>query len=397
MSEQAPYASDPARSRGRLHSTSDSPTRSEFQRDRDRIIHSTAFRRLQYKTQVFLHHEGQHFRTRLTHTLEVSQMARSIARALGLNEDLAEAVALAHDLGHTPFGHAGERVLHEKMAPFGGFDHNMQAIRVVTRLENRYAAHDGLNLTWESLEGILKHNGPILDADDRPVGKYLAEWLPFGLDDIPASADLMLATHASLEAQAAAIADDIAYDAHDIDDALRAGLLTLADLTGVPLVGPIVSEVLDAYPGIERTRQAHEVQRRLITRAIEDVISTSAFDIAAAAPQSADDVRHAGRTLIHFSPETADAERGLKAFMFEHVYRSEAVMEPVRRSQQLVAELFDRYIASSDMPGRWGKAAAQAPDDAARARIVADFIAGMTDPYAEAEHARLFDGKVPVE
>ena len=397
MSEQAPYASDPAQSRGRLHSTSDSPTRSEFQRDRDRIIHSTAFRRLQYKTQVFLHHEGQHFRTRLTHTLEVSQMARSIARALGLNEDLAEAVALAHDLGHTPFGHAGERVLHEKMAPFGGFDHNMQAIRVVTRLENRYAAHDGLNLTWESLEGILKHNGPILDADDRPVGKYLAEWLPFGLDDIPASADLMLATHASLEAQAAAIADDIAYDAHDIDDALRAGLLTLADLTGVPLVGPIVSEVLDAYPGIERTRQAHEVQRRLITRAIEDVISTSAFDIAAAAPQSADDVRHVGRTLIHFSPETADAERGLKAFMFEHVYRSEAVMEPVRRSQQLVAELFDRYIASADMPGRWGKAAAQAPDDAARARIVADFIAGMTDPYAEAEHARLFDGKVPVE
>jgi len=165
----------------------------------------------------------------------------------------------------------------------------------------------------------------------------------------------------------------------------------------VPLVGPIVSEVLDAYPGIERTRQAHEVQRRLITRAIEDVISTSAFDIAAAAPQSADDVRHAGRTLIHFSPDTADAERGLKAFMFEHVYRSEAVMEPVRRSQQLVAELFDRYIASADMPGRWGKAAAQAPDDAARARIVADFIAGMTDPYAEAEHARLFDGKVPVE
>ncbi len=397
MSEQAPYASDPAQSRGRLHSTSDSPTRSEFQRDRDRIIHSTAFRRLQYKTQVFLHHEGQHFRTRLTHTLEVSQMARSIARALGLNEDLAEAVALAHDLGHTPFGHAGERVLHEKMAPFGGFDHNMQAIRVVTRLENRYAAHDGLNLTWESLEGILKHNGPILDADDRPVGKYLAEWLPFGLDDIPASADLMLATHASLEAQAAAIADDIAYDAHDIDDALRAGLLTLADLTGVPLVGPIVSEVLYAHPGIERTRQAHEVQRRLITRAIEDVISTAAFDIAAAAPQSADDVRHAGRTLIHFSPETADAERGLKAFMFEHVYRSEAVMEPVRRSQQLVAELFDRYIASADMPGRWGKAAAQAPDDAARARIVADFIAGMTDPYAEAEHARLFDGKVPVE
>ena len=396
MSEQAPYASDPTQSRGRLHLTSDSPTRSEFQRDRDRIIHSTAFRRLQYKTQVFLHHEGQHYRTRLTHTLEVSQMARSIARALRLNEDLAEAIALAHDLGHTPFGHAGERVLHEKMGEFGGFDHNMQAIRVVTRLENRYATHDGLNLTWESLEGILKHNGPILDADDRPVGKYLEQWLPFGLGDIPASADLMLSTYASLEAQAAAIADDIAYDAHDIDDAVRAGLLKLADLVDVPLVGPIVREVLGAYPDIERSRQAHEVQRRLITRAIEDVIATSSFDIAAAAPASADDVRHAGRSLIHFSEETAEAERGLKSFMFEHVYRSETVMTPVRRSQHLVAELFDRYMDTADMPGRWGAAARDA-DGSGRARIVADFIAGMTDPYAEAEHSRLFDGKGPVE
>jgi len=396
MSEQAPYASDPAQSRGRLYSTSDSPTRSEFQRDRDRIIHSAAFRRLQYKTQVFLHHEGQHFRTRLTHTLEVSQMARSIARALRLNEDLAEAIALAHDLGHTPFGHAGERVLHEKMAELGGFDHNMQAIRVVTRLENRYAAHDGLNLTWESLEGILKHNGPILDADDRPVGKYIGEWLPFGLDDIPASTVLMLATYASLEAQAAAIADDIAYDAHDIDDAVRAGLLTLADLIDVPLVGPIVREVLAAFPDIERSRQVHEVQRRLITRAIEDVIATSSFDIAAAAPRSADEVRNAGRSLVHFSPETAEAERGLKSFMFERVYRSEPVMAPVRRSQQIVADLFDRYMETADMPGRWGTAG-RAAEGASRARVVADFIAGMTDPYAEAEHSRLFDGKGPVE
>ena len=305
MSEQASYASDPAQSRGRLFSASDSPTRSEFQRDRDRIIHSAAFRRLQYKTQVFLHHEGQHFRTRLTHTLEVSQMARSIARALRLNEDLAEAVALAHDLGHTPFGHAGERVLHEKMADYGGFDHNMQAIRVVTRLENRYAEHDGLNLTWEALEGILKHNGPLLDEEDRPVGRYVETWLPFGINDIPASADLMLASYASLEAQSAAIADDIAYNAHDIDDALRARLIAFDDLLDVPLVGPIVREVLDAYPNIERSRQAHEVQRRLITRAIEDVIATSEFEIAAAAPQSADDVRQAGRTLIHFSGATA--------------------------------------------------------------------------------------------
>ena len=224
MSDTAPYASKPELSLGRLYSIGASPTRSEFQRDRDRIIHSTAFRRLQNKTQVFLQHDGQHFRNRLTHTLEVSQMARSIARALRLDEDLAEAVALSHDLGHTPFGHAGERVLHEKMAALGGFDHNIQALRVVTRLENRYAEHDGLNLTWETLEGILKHNGPLIDADGKPVGRYVDEGLPAGLDDIPASADLRADTYASLEAQAAAIADDIAYNAHDIDDALRAGL-----------------------------------------------------------------------------------------------------------------------------------------------------------------------------
>lgn len=397
MSEQASYAADPTQSRGRLYPTSGSPTRSEFQRDRDRIIHSTAFRRLQYKTQVFLHHEGQHFRTRLTHTLEVSQMARSIARALRLNEDLAEAVALAHDLGHTPFGHAGERVLNEKMADFGGFDHNMQAIRVVTRLENRYAEHNGLNLSWEALEGILKHNGPLTDAEDRPVGRYIHDWLPFGLDDIPASADLMVSTYASLEAQAAAIADDIAYNAHDIDDAIRARLIELSDLVDVPLVGPIVREVLERYPDIERSRQTHEVQRRLITRAIEDVIATAEYEISGIAPRHSEDVRHAGRTLVRFSDATAEAERGLKAFMFEKVYRSEDVMVPVRRSQHLVAQLFDRYFETGDMPGSWGEAARAVPAGAARARLVADFVAGMTDPYAEAEHLRLFDGKGPVE
>ncbi|MEQ1900740.1 MAG: deoxyguanosinetriphosphate triphosphohydrolase [Devosia sp.] len=391
MSDLAPYACDPAKSRGRLHAVAGSPTRSEFQRDRDRIIHSTAFRRLQYKTQVFLHHEGQHFRTRLTHTLEVSQMARSIARALRLNEDLAEAVALAHDLGHTPFGHAGERVLHEKMREFGGFDHNMQAIRVVTRLENRYAEHDGLNLSWEALEGILKHNGPLVDKDDRPVGRYIHDWLPFGLFDIPASADLMISTYASLEAQAAAIADDIAYNAHDIDDAVRAGLIELGDLADVPLVGPIVREVVARYPDIERSRQTHEVQRRLITRAIEDVIATAEYEISGLAPRDADEVRHAGRTLIHFSDETAEAESGLKAFLFENVYRSETVMAPVRRSQHLVGQLFDRYREKGDLPGRWGDAARAAAGAPEKARIVADFVAGMTDPYAEAEYSRLFD------
>jgi len=379
MNGQAPYAANPEQSRGRLFATDGSPTRSEFQRDRDRIVHSTAFRRLQYKTQVFLHHEGQHFRTRLTHTLEVSQMGRSIARALQLNEDLAEAVALAHDLGHTPFGHAGERVLNDKMSAFGGFDHNLQAIRVVTRLENRYAEHDGLNLSWETLEGILKHNGPLAD--------------PTIAADIPARADLMPSTHASLEAQAAAIADDIAYNAHDIDDALRAKLLTLNDLRDVPLVGPIVREVFERWPAIEPRRQAHEVQRRLITRGIEDVIATSTNEIERAGPTSSDDVRHAGRTLVRFSPALAEAERGLKSFLFDRVYRSEPVMGPVRQSEAMVAALFDRLLETADLPGRWGEAARTASRAPSRARIVADYIAGMTDPYAEAEYARLFDGK----
>ena len=390
MAERAAYASDPQHSRGRLFDPGTSPTRSEFQRDRDRIIHSTAFRRLQHKTQVFLHHEGQHYRTRLTHTLEVSQMARSIARALALDEDLAEAVALAHDLGHTPFGHAGERVLNEKLAEWGGFDHNMQAIRVVTRLENRYAEHDGLNLSWEALEGILKHNGPLVDRNGRALRADRPA--PVGLNDIPASTDLMPWSHASLEAQTAAIADDIAYNSHDIDDALRAGLIRMDDLVGVPLVGPFAREVLTRWPDIERSRQAHEVQRRLITAQIEDVIAESTRNIAEVAPQSADDVRFAGRTLIRYSPPVAEAERGLKRFLFEHVYRSDEVMAPVRRSQTVVSMLFDHYMVTSAMPGTWGEAARAAPDRGARARIVADFVAGMTDPYALEQHARLFDG-----
>jgi dGTPase len=387
----APYASDPGSSRGRVHAPSASPTRSEFQRDRDRIIHSTAFRRLQHKTQVFLHHEGHHFRTRLTHTLEVSQIARSIARALQLNEDLAEAVALAHDLGHTPFGHAGERAMHEKMAPWGGFDHNVQALRVVTLLENRYAAHDGLNLTWETLEGILKHNGPLIDADGRPVGRYADEGLPGGIEAIPARGDLMLTTYASLEAQVAAIADDIAYNAHDIDDAARAGLLSIEDLAQVPLVGPIAEEVVGLWPDIERSRQIHEVQRRLITRTIEDVIAESAARIATVAPKSAEEVRQCGRTLVGFSSDMATAEKALKTFLFAKVYRHDTVMAPVRSSEAVVRRLFDHYLSSGDMPGRWGAAFTGTTEQVGRARIVSDFIAGMTDPFALDEHLRLFD------
>jgi dGTPase len=332
MSETAPYATRSAQSLGRLFGTGPSPTRSEFQRDRDRIIHSTAFRRLQHKTQVFLAHEGRHFRNRLTHTLEVSQIARSIARALGLDEDLAEAVALSHDLGHTPFGHAGERALHRAMEPYGGFDHNIQALRVVTLLENRYAEHDGLNLTWETLEGILKHNGPLIDANGNPVGRYVEEGLPTGIDAIPVPADLRLDTFASLEAQVAAVADDIAYNAHDIDDALRAGLVTLDDFAAVPMAGPIVAEVQARYPMIADKRKAHEVQRRMITRAVEDVINTSAATIAASGVTSPEDVRLAGQPLVTFSAGVAAAEKGLKSFLFARVYRHEAVMVPVRES-----------------------------------------------------------------
>lgn len=389
----APYASHPAQSRGRLHPTDASPTRSEFQRDRDRIIHSSAFRRLQYKTQVFLKHEGRHFRTRLTHSLEVSQIARAIARSLGLSEDLAEAVALAHDLGHPPFGHAGERVLDRKMAQAGRFDHNMQAIRVVTRIENRYATHDGLNLTWETLEGILKHNGPLVDGDGRPAGRYADSGLPFGIDDAIASADLMLSSHASLEAQAAAIADDIAYDAHDLDDAIRAGILALDDLGEVPLAGAIVGEVKSAFPDAPQRRQAHETVRRLITRTIEDVIANSAAAIADAGIASADDARLAGRPLIGFSPATAEAEAALKSFMFARVYRHPDVMVLVERAEGVVARLFDAYLGGAPMPGRWSEAFVKACD-ADRARIVCDFIAGMTDPFALAEFERLFDEKV---
>ena len=393
MSELAPYACDPTQTRGRLFSPGPSPTRSEYQRDRDRIIHSTAFRRLQHKTQVFLHHEGQHFRTRLTHTLEVSQMARSIARALALNEDLAEAVALAHDLGHTPFGHAGERVLHDKMADWGGFDHNVQALRVVTRLENRYALHDGLNLTWETLEGILKHNGPLIDEAGNPVGRYIKEGLPPGLDEIPVSEPLLLSSYASLEAQTAAIADDIAYNAHDIDDALRAGLLTLPQLMDVPLAGPIVREVLELWPDIDPSRQTHEIQRRLVTRSIENVIVTSSSAIAMVEPANSDDVRNAGQSLIRFSNSLAEAELGLKRFLFENVYRHEDVMEPVRQGEAVVAALFDRYFEDGGLPGRWQEAADAAGSRAGRARVVADFVAGMTDPYALDEYARLFDAR----
>ncbi len=376
----APFACNPADSRGRVYTTSDSPTRSQYQRDRDRIIHSTAFRRLQHKTQVFLHHEGQHYRTRLTHTLEVSQIARSLARALNVNEDLAEAIALAHDLGHTPFGHAGERALNEVMGPWGGFDHNLQALRTLCILENRYAEHDGMNLTWETLEGTLKHNGPLESAPN--------------LSFLPAVFDLEINTHASIEAQIAAIADDIAYDAHDIDDAVRAGLIELPELAHMPILGDIVTRIETRWPDLARDRKTHEVQRGLITCFIENVIEHTATSLQEANPQNPQDVRNAGKTFVAFSPDFVDAEMQIKQFLFKNVYRAPSVMKPVAASQKLVMRLFDAYFSGENLPPEWQARLDKSANQRAKARIIADYIAGMTDPFAINEYQRIFDATI---
>lgn len=388
---RAPYASDPARSRGRLIHEEKSPTRTDYQRDRDRVIHSTAFRRLKHKTQVFIYHEGDHFRTRLTHTIEVAQIARSIARALRLDEDLAEALALAHDLGHTPFGHAGEDALARSMREYGGFEHNGQTLRIVTALERHYARFDGLNLSWETLEGIVKHNGPLLGADGGALGKYAKDGLPHAIRVYCETHDLMLATHASLEAQAAAIADDIAYNAHDIDDGLREGLFRLDDLRDVPLVGSLLSEVRGLYPGLEPGRATHELVRRVITRLIEDAISTAKANIAALAPKSADNARFAGRTIVTFSPDFLMADRGIKAFLFERMYRTPKVLAVRANAERIVEELFARYLAAPcEMANEWGEAGERS-GSGGLPRRVCDYVAGMTDRFAVQEHRRLFD------
>jgi dGTPase len=388
---RAAYSEDPRRSRGRLYPETVSPTRTAFQRDRDRILHSAAFRRLNYKTQVFIYHEGDHFRTRLTHTLEVAQVARSIARFLGLDEDLAETVALAHDLGHPPFGHDGEAALDLCMAGHGGFDHNAQSLRVVTRLERRYAAYDGLNLTWEALEGLVKHNGPLTDRAGQPIGRYAGRGLPAALRDYAHAQDLELWSHASAEAQAAALADDIAYDAHDIDDGLRAGLIAVADLRAVPFLAGLIDEVEAAWPRLERARLIHEVVRRVITRFVEDAIAESERRLAAVAPLSAEEVRRAGAPVIAFSPAMAAAEAAIKSFLFSHVYRHPRVAAIKAAAQSVVRDLFGRYAAEPAlMADEWGQGLAGA-EEGRRLRRVADFIAGMTDRYAIEEHRRLFD------
>jgi dGTPase len=386
---RAPYAADPGRAR-RLVAEPPSATRTEFQRDRDRIVHSTAFRRLAHKTQVFVDHEGDHFRTRLTHTIEVAQIARALARALGLDDDLAEAIALGHDLGHTPFGHTGEDALDACMADHGGFDHNSQALRIVTELERRYADFDGLNLTQPTLAGLVKHNGPLLDASGAPTERYRARGVPAAILRYDEVQRLDLSLYASLEAQAAAIADDIAYDAHDIDDGLRAGLFSLADVRAtVPFVDGLMKEVDDLHPGLEEARAIHELIRRVITRFIEDAIGESRRRIAQANVVSPEAVAAAGRALVGHSAPIEVADRDIKAFLFAHMYRHAEVRKVRDRADAIVRRLFKAYVTNpSDMPPEWAAKA----DGQARERAVADYIAGMTDRFAIAEDTRLFDG-----
>ena len=388
--ERAVYASDPAQSRGRRYEEPASPSRNAFRRDCDRIIHSAAFRRLAHKTQVFVYHEGDHYRTRLTHTLEVAQIARSLARALGLDEDLAEALALAHDLGHPPFGHAGERALDECLAGSGGFDHNAQALRIVTDLERRYADFNGLNLSWETLEGLVKHNGPLVDRAGLPVGRYARQGAPAPIVAYSKIQALELWTYASAEAQVAALSDDIAYDAHDIDDGLRADLFTLEGISEVPLVGNILREIDAKHPNIEPARRVHETVRALITRMIEDVIGETGRRVAMLKPRSASEVRDAPRPIVGFSPAMEKADREIKGFLYPRMYRHDRVMRVMADAERVVRELFAHYTQTpADLPQEWGEGIVGS-DASKGVRHIADYIAGMTDRYALVEHAKYF-------
>jgi len=379
-------ATDPAHSRGRLHGEGESPTRTIYQRDRDRIIHCGAFRRLKYKTQVFVYGEGENYRTRLTHSLEVSQIARSISRFVGLNEDLAEALALAHDLGHTCFGHAGEDVLQECMAAYNGFDHNAQSLRIVTKLEHRYAAFDGLNLTWEALEGLVKHNGPVVAKPGKPV--------PLAITEYTATQDLELGTWPGAEAQVAAISDDIAYNAHDFDDGLKAGLFPLDAVLELPLVGPIFKSVADRYPGLERGRLIHESLRAMIAAMVNDVITEAHRRYTEAKPQSTADVRALGKAMVGFSTDMAAKEKAVKTFLFANMYRHNRVNRMTSKAKRIVRDLFELLLAEPHLlPEDWS-AGIDGPKTLKTARRVADYIAGMTDKFALDEHARLFDPTV---
>lgn len=376
-----PYASDPADAWPRLHAEDESAFRSCYQRDRDRIIHSSAFRRLKHKTQVFVEHEGDYFRTRLTHSIEVAQVARTIAGALGLNVELTEAVALAHDLGHTPFGHTGEDALDRLMSPYGGFDHNAQAIRIVTSLERHYAEFDGLNLTWDTLEGIAKHNGPVTGD------------LPYALADYNAQHDLELHSYASAEAQVAALADDVAYNNHDLHDGLRAKLFTEQDIAGLPVVRDCYREVDAKYPGLDAYRRRHEALRRVFGTMVTDVIETSHAILQEAAPRDPQTVRNLGGPVIRFSDRMWEDLKAIRLFLFKRMYRAPKVVEMRSRVTKVVEDLFAFYVSHPELlPKRWHQDVAHAPNHTALARLVSDYIAGMTDRFALEAHARLLGG-----
>lgn len=396
------WALDANQSRGRATPEPACSYRTPFQRDRDRIVHATAFRRLTYKTQVFLYDEGDHFRTRLTHSLEVAQIARSIARQLELDEDLAEALSLAHDLGHPPFGHAGERALDQAMRDWGGFDHNAHSLRIVTGLERRYAHFDGLNLTYETLEGLTKHNGPLTGAYASPDSAQRNREILDLIGALGLQQALQLDCFAPAEAQVAAIADDIAYTNHDIDDALRAGLISISDLEQAPLADSFVAQAHAVLNGTAAIRDQHdhdrrlfyEVNRRMITVMVDDVVWETRERLAALDPKNPDDVRHAGLAVVAFPEERRIELDGLRKFLFERVYRAPRVMRVMHKAEQVVAALFERYMKRpADLPGG-REATVVGLDPAERARRVADFIAGMTDRFALAEYARLFDDTI---
>ena len=378
---RAPYASDPGDSRGRLYPEDESTFRSCFQRDRDRIIHASAFRRLKHKTQVFIEHEGDYFRTRLTHSIEVAQVARTIAGALGLNAELTEAVALAHDLGHTPFGHTGEDALSALMKPYGGFDHNAQAIRIVTSLERHYAVFDGLNLTWETLEGIAKHNGPVTGD------------MPWALAAYQSAHDLELDTYASAEAQVAAISDDVAYNHHDLHDGLRAELFSTDELAKLPLLNGCFDRVDQRYPGLNYYRRRHEALRRFFGLLVEDVIAVARQSLLEISPKSAEDIRRAGFQIIRFSDPVFSDLKQIREFLFERMYRAPSVIKMRKEVTKVVEELFPFFIANPDqLPKQWRKDVEEAKGETALARIVSDYIAGMTDRFAIQCHRKFLGG-----
>lgn len=387
-----PYACHPEASRGRLFTESYSTFRTPFQRDRDRIIHSSAFRRLKHKTQVFVEHEGDYYRTRLTHTIEVAQVARTIAGALGLNTDLAEAVALAHDLGHPPFGHTGEDALSLLMAPYGGFDHNAQALRIVTKLERHYADFDGLNLTWETLEGIAKHNGPVISPEGGAHSVPDRESLPYALAEFDRLWDLELATNASAEAQVAAVADDCAYNHHDLHDGLRAGLFTEADLCELPVLGECFATVDKLYPGLAPMRRRHEALRRVFGVMVEDVIAVAKNRLESLRPRHVEEIRAMAGPIIRFSKPLYQNIKAIKGFLFTRMYRAPSVVVERQRVTGMVNALFPLYLAQPALlPEDWQTDVARARDagETALARVVLDYVAGMTDRFAIQEYGRL--------